>query len=95
MTRNGKTARLSRTLRGKPSRQLRDGVPGAGHVRWSNSLLLSRDVFARDFAGRPLTQLVRAKLPSGIPRSIPVHTGAYRCIPVCSPPRSHDILVDG
>jgi len=56
MTRNGKIARLARTIRDELNRRLQDGEPGVRLVDWLNGLPDTQRVLATDFAGRPINE---------------------------------------
>ncbi len=56
MTRNGKIARLSRTIRDELNRRLGDGEPGVRLVEWLNGLPDTQRVLATDFGGRPISE---------------------------------------
>jgi hypothetical protein len=56
MTRNGKIARLSRTIRDELCRRLQDGEPGVRLVAWLNDLPDTRRALATDFGGRPINE---------------------------------------
>jgi len=56
MTRNGKIARLARTIRDELSRRLQDGEPGVRLVAWLNGLPDTQRVLAADFGGRPISE---------------------------------------
>ena len=56
MTRNGKIARLSRSIRDELSRRLQDGEPGVRLVAWLNGLPDTQRVLATDFGGRPISE---------------------------------------
>jgi hypothetical protein len=56
MTRNGKIARLPKTVRDPLNRRLRDGEPGKRLVAWLNTLPEVQAVLAVEFAGRPVTE---------------------------------------
>ncbi len=56
MTRNGKIARLPRTLRQELNQRLGDGEPGVQLVAWLNGLPEVKAVLRRDFGGRDITE---------------------------------------
>jgi hypothetical protein len=56
MTRNGKIARLSRTIRDSLNRRLQDGEPGIRLVAWLNGLPDTQRVLATDFGGRKISE---------------------------------------
>jgi hypothetical protein len=56
MTRNGKIARLARTIRDELCRRLQDGEPGVRLVAWLNGLPDTQRVLATDFGGRPISE---------------------------------------
>ena len=56
MTRNGKIARLARTIRDELNRRLQDGEPGVRLVAWLNGLPETQRVLATDFGGRPINE---------------------------------------
>jgi hypothetical protein len=56
MTRNGKIARLSRTIRDSLNRRLQDGEPGIRLVAWINGLPDTQRVLATDFGGRKISE---------------------------------------
>jgi hypothetical protein len=56
MTRNGKIARLPRTLREELNRRLRDGEPGKQLVAWLNSHPKTQTVVKRQFGGRAINE---------------------------------------
>ena len=51
MTRNGKIARLPRTIRDELNRRLDEGVQGGSLIRWLNKLPAVKSLVARDFGG--------------------------------------------
>ena len=54
MTRNGKIARLPRTLRHQLNQRLLDGEPGARLLEWLNALPQVHTILKADFQGRPI-----------------------------------------
>jgi hypothetical protein len=56
MPRNGKIARLPRSIREQLNRKIGDAEPGAHLVDWLNSLDPVKRVLERDFGGRPVTE---------------------------------------
>ena len=56
MTRNGKIARLSRSVREELNRRLRDGEQGKRLVAWLNALPNVQEVLAEEFCGRPISE---------------------------------------
>jgi len=56
MTRNGKIARLARTIRDELNRRLQDGEPGVRLVAWLNGLPDTQRVLATDFGGRSINE---------------------------------------
>jgi len=54
MTRNGKIARLPRTLRNQLNQRLHDGEPGKRLLEWLNALPEVQAVVAAEFEGRPI-----------------------------------------
>jgi hypothetical protein len=56
MTRNGKIARLPRTVRDELNRRLEDGEPGVRLVAWLNAQRQVQTVLQARFAGRPVSQ---------------------------------------
>jgi hypothetical protein len=56
MTRNGKIARLPRHLREQLNRRLDDGEPGPQALAWLNECPAAKEVFERDFDGRPVNE---------------------------------------
>src|SRR5712692_2570099 len=56
MTRNGKIARLPRSIRELLNRRLRDGESGKSLVDWLNSLTEVQKVLAEEFGGRPISE---------------------------------------
>ena len=56
MTRNGKIARLSRSVREKLNCRLRDGEQGKQLVTWLNSQPEIQSMLALEFGGRPISE---------------------------------------
>ncbi len=56
MTRNGKIARLPRTIRDELNRRLDNGEPGVQLVEWLNSLPEVKEVLDTYFEGRPINE---------------------------------------
>ena len=56
MTRKGKIARLPSDVRHQLNSRLDDGEPGKDLVVWLNSLEQVRQILARDFGGRPVSE---------------------------------------
>jgi hypothetical protein len=55
MTRNGKIARLPRSLRDELNRRLAANEDGATLLDWLNAAPDVKDLLARDFAGAPIS----------------------------------------
>ncbi len=55
MARNGKIARLPRTVREALNRRLEDGEPGPALLDWLNALPEAKAVLGREFAGRAVS----------------------------------------
>jgi hypothetical protein len=56
MTRTGKIARLPRDIRDQLNRRLHDGEPGVRLIEWLNGLEPVREILARDFGGREISE---------------------------------------
>ena len=56
MTRNGKIARLPRSIREQVNRKLDDGITGVEIVEWLNSLPEAQALMAAEFDGRPIRE---------------------------------------
>jgi len=56
VTRNGKIARLPKTIREELNRRLSDGEPGTELVAWLNGLPEVQRVVAAEFGGRPVRE---------------------------------------
>ena len=56
VTRNGKIARLPRSIREQLNRQLQDGEPGTRLVEWLNAMPGVQSVLAAEFGGRPINE---------------------------------------
>jgi hypothetical protein len=56
MTRNGKIARLPRSIRDELNRRLQDGEPGDTLLPWVNGLPEVQAVLARQFGGSPISK---------------------------------------
>jgi hypothetical protein len=56
MIRNGKIARLPRSIRDQLNRKLEDAEPGHMLVQWLNAQDAVKRVLDRDFNGRPITE---------------------------------------
>ena len=56
MTRNGKIARLSRSVREELNRRLRDGEQGKQLVTWLNLQTEIQSMLAQEFGGHPISQ---------------------------------------
>ena len=56
MTRNGKIARLPRTIREQVNRKLDDGITGVEIVEWLNTLPEAQALMAAEFDGRPIRE---------------------------------------
>ena len=56
MTRNGKIARLPRSLREQLNRRLEDGAPGVEVAAWLNALPEVQTVLQALFEGRPISE---------------------------------------
>jgi len=56
VTRNGKIARLPKSIREELNRRLADGEPGKELVEWLNGLPQVRHVITSDFGGRPVRE---------------------------------------
>jgi len=56
MTRTGKIARLTRTIREELNRRLDNGEPGPQLVTWLNSLENTQKVLLEHFDGKPITE---------------------------------------
>jgi len=56
MTRNGKIARLPRTVREQLNRKLDDGQPSKSLVAWLNSLAPVQAILQKEFNGTPINQ---------------------------------------
>lgn len=56
MTRNGKIARLPRTVRDELNRRLQDGELGSKLVEWLNSKSDVQKTVAKEFGGRPVNE---------------------------------------
>jgi hypothetical protein len=55
-TRIGKIAQLPKTIREELNRRLEDGLQGPELLPWLNSLPATKNVLARQFAGKPVTK---------------------------------------
>jgi hypothetical protein len=55
-TRNGKIARLPKTIREQLNRRLQDGEPGVRLVDWVNSLPEAQRMLAGEFNGQPINE---------------------------------------
>ncbi len=56
MTRNGKIARLPRSIREQVNRKLDDGITGVEIVEWLNTLPEAQALMAAEFDGRPIRE---------------------------------------
>jgi hypothetical protein len=65
MTRNGKIARLPRTIRDELNHRLQDGEQGKNLVPWLNALPEAQAVLAREFGGRNISEQNLSEWKSG------------------------------
>lgn len=56
MSRTGKIARLSDSLRGALNHKIRDGHAGVDIVAWLNEQAETKEILARNFGGRPVSE---------------------------------------